>query len=79
MTLRSVDQSAHAWRDADQKIGWRLLYGDHLDDACRGLLGRSVSIEEFLCATLPVGIRWATAFNRRHRIEAHPRKRGDVS
>lgn len=37
-TSRSVYQPAHARRDAEQKVGGRLLHRNNLDDACRGFL-----------------------------------------
>jgi hypothetical protein len=54
------------------------LHGYHLDDAFRGLFGRSLAIEELLCAPAPIGARCTAAFDRRHGIQTDPGKRGDV-
>ena len=42
---RSFHKLADARRDADQQVGGWLLHGEHLDDAFRGLFGRSLAIE----------------------------------
>src|SRR5262249_14936128 len=54
---------AGAWRDANQEVGGWLLHGYHLDDALRGLFGRSLPIEELLCAPAPIGARRMSAFD----------------
>ena len=78
-THRSFHKLADARRDADQKVGRWLLHGYHLDDAFRGLFGRSLAIEERLCAPAPIGARRPAAFDRRYGFQSDPGKRGDVS
>ena len=75
----SFHKRADARCDADQQVGRWLVHGEHLDDAFRGLFGRSLAIEELLCAPAPIGARGTAAFDRRHGIQTDPGKRGDVS
>jgi len=54
------------------------VHGYHLDDAFRGLFGRSLAIEELLCARVPIGVRRTPAFDSGYGIQADPAKRGNV-